>query len=361
MTAHPRPPASVSPPMGATRFDLVVMVLALWMVGGVFVDGWAHLNVASTQETFFTPWHGILYSGFAAVSAWMAAPLVRHRTQPLADRIRAGYGLGFVGLVVFGAGGVGDGVWHELFGIEIGIDALLSPTHLLLLTGGLLVLTSPVRAAWGTAGSAPRMMSFLPALLSITLTAALLAFFFAYAWGAFDTSPAAAVPQAALDEQAKGHAAAEGVIASGILSRLLTTVILIGPLVVILRRWHPPVGTVTILFGTVSGLVFVLAEDVSAALLIAPIVAGMLTDLTIKAVGSGRTSRWWMYGIAASSSLFLWVGHFVALSATHGLGWTPELWGGAIVLAVLTAAGLAVVAFLPPVPAEDASPEPTRA
>ncbi len=205
------------------RYDLVVMLLALWMVGGVFIDGWAHINLPATKESFFTPWHGVLYSGFAAVSAWMAAPIMRDRSRTLVQRVRPGYGLGFVGLVVFGAGGIGDALWHEVFGIEVGIDALLSPTHLMLLTGGLLVLTSPLRAAWHGDETAPRLSTFLPALLSVILTTALLAFFFAYAWGGVDITPATPIPPAALDEHAPGHRQAEQIIAAGILARLLTT------------------------------------------------------------------------------------------------------------------------------------------
>lgn len=226
----------------ASSYHLVTMLLGVWTVGGVFVDGWAHINLASTRETFFTPWHGLLYSGFTAVSAWMALPLLRRgRGVTVADSVSVGYGLGFAGLVLFAAGGAGDAVWHALLGIEVGIDALLSPTHLLLLTGGILMLTSPLRAAWHSHDQpVPTLRQLLPAVLSVTLTAALVAFFFAYAWGALDTSPVTAVPAAALDENAPGHPAAERAIGFAILSRLLTTAVLLGPLLLMMRRWRLP-------------------------------------------------------------------------------------------------------------------------
>jgi hypothetical protein len=59
------------------RFHFITMVLALWLLGGVFIDGWAHINVAGTKETFFTPWHGVLYSWFAATALWITLPAVR--------------------------------------------------------------------------------------------------------------------------------------------------------------------------------------------------------------------------------------------------------------------------------------------
>ena len=349
MTTHSGSAEDVAVPASRQRdlYDLVAMILALWMVGGVFVDGWAHINVASTKETFFTPWHAVLYSGFTATAAWMAAPLVRAGRSQFAAAIRPGYGLGFLGLVIFGAGGVGDAVWHVFLGIEVGIDALLSPTHLMLLTGGILVLTSPLRAAWAGTATSPSLPTFLPVLLSVTLTTALLAFFFAYAWGGLDLTPAQAVPPAALDEQAPGHPEAELVIAAGILARLATTVLLIGPLLLVIRRWRPPAPTATIFFTTVSALVFVLTDDTSVALLAAPLFAGVAADVWVRTLARPAAPQWWAYGLAAVTALVLWSTHFAAMAATHGVGWTPELWGGAIVLSTLTAVGMAVLAFPP--------------
>ena len=336
------------------RSDLVAAGLALWMVGGVFVDGWAHINLDSTQETFFTPWHGMLYSGFLALTAWMALPLIRDRSAPLTQRMPAGSGLGYVGVLLFGIGGFGDAVWHQILGIEVGVDALLSPTHLLLLTGGLLLLTGPLRAAWRRPNAAPDLRTFLPALVSITLTSALLSFFFAYAWGGLDLTPAAPVPAAALDEHAPGHGEAELLIAAGILARLITTALLIAPLLLLLRRFRPPVGTATILFTVISTLMFAILGERPPALLVPPIVAGLAADVALARLGPGLLSRAATYTLAVLLTLVLWVGHFAALGATEGLGWTPELWGGSIVMAALTALGLAVLVFPPPVPA----PEP---
>src|SRR5215207_2532334 len=55
-------------PASSLRFDWAVVLASLWFIAGLFLDGWAHNNLASTLETFFTPWHGVLYSGFFAVA-----------------------------------------------------------------------------------------------------------------------------------------------------------------------------------------------------------------------------------------------------------------------------------------------------
>ena len=54
--------------------DLAAALLGTWVVGGLFMDGWAHVNQPGL-ETFFSPWHAIFYAGFL-VSAVVLARLV---------------------------------------------------------------------------------------------------------------------------------------------------------------------------------------------------------------------------------------------------------------------------------------------
>ncbi len=123
-----------------------------------------------------------------------------------------------------------------------------------------------------------------------------------------------------------------------------------GPLLIIWRRWRSPFGTATLLLTTVSTLVFVLSSEASPALLVAPLIAGIAADLAVSRLGFVAIDRWWPYALAGGVALVLWVTHFAAIALTHGLRWTPELWGGAIVLAVLAAVGMAVLAFPPTSP-----------
>src|SRR3546814_7680376 len=106
----------------------VAVAFGIWMVVGLFLDGWAHDN--NKPESFFTPWHGVLYSGFAA--ATLAAVLVAARSRtsdrPWRETLPAGHGLTLAALAVFAVGAGGDLVWHEAFGVEVGVEALLSPT-----------------------------------------------------------------------------------------------------------------------------------------------------------------------------------------------------------------------------------------
>ena len=65
-----RMPDATARPRASYRDDLVTIVLGLWFVVGLLLDAWAHNNLRGL-ESFFTPWHGVFYSGFAATAAWI--------------------------------------------------------------------------------------------------------------------------------------------------------------------------------------------------------------------------------------------------------------------------------------------------
>ena len=185
------------------RAELVTMLFGGWLMIGLFIDGWAHNN-RPELETFFTPWHALFYSGFLATAGWILWQTERRRHgRSLLRAAPPGYALALVGIGLFVVGGLGDMVWHEVFGIEQDIDALFSPTHILLFVGVVLILSAPLRAAWGDpAGDpAPSYRAFLPVTLSLALTATLVAFMFMYL-GSFSyevNAPTAAVAESLRD------------------------------------------------------------------------------------------------------------------------------------------------------------------
>ncbi len=155
------------------RFDGVMAVLASFFVGGLFVDGWAHTH-NKVDQSFFTPWHALLYSGWVAnASVLFVTGLVgRSRGRSWRTALPPGYFLSLLGALGFGLGGLGDMAWHELFRIERGIEALLSPTHLLLAVSMGLLVSGPFRAALRH-----RASNQLPALISLALTLSVVTFF----------------------------------------------------------------------------------------------------------------------------------------------------------------------------------------
>lgn len=84
--------------------------------------------------------------------------MAQRRSWALPD----GYAAGALGVFVFGVGGIADSLWHTFFGVEVDLEALLSPAHLLLFAGATLILTTPVRADGVDRGTRRRCGRFRP-------------------------------------------------------------------------------------------------------------------------------------------------------------------------------------------------------
>ena len=298
------------------RDEAAVAVFGTWMIFGLFLDGWAHQ--ANKPETFFSPWHGVLYSGFVAAVAWFAWDGYRSGGSAApGDRWMT------AGLVLFVTGAVGDGLWHEIFGIEVDLEALLSPTHLLLLIGGFLMVTAPLRFARSDVDEvAPTWPMWWPQAVTLTLATSLVGFFSMYL--------------SAFESVGGRHQMTEELQAYGVAKVLATNLILVVPTVLVLHRWDAPRGTFLLLYTAFGVLMTGLDGFVQLELAIAPALAGAALE-----VFASRRARA-MTGVAAGS-LVLWCSFFAIVEATSGVAWTVELWSGSIVLATASSALVASV------------------
>lgn len=133
---------------GGQSFDAgAVAVLAVFMIGG-YVDGWAHNHYGNKIESFFTIWHAVLYGGFALSALYFTIPAIRNRRAGSDWRhaLPFGYATTLLGGVIFAIAGFCDMLWHIAFGIENGVDAFLSPPHLVLFFATILMFCGPIRA-----------------------------------------------------------------------------------------------------------------------------------------------------------------------------------------------------------------------
>jgi hypothetical protein len=331
-------------PVTTRRQDTITVLLALWLMIGLFVDGWAHNNL-DQLETFLTPWHALFYSGFTATALWIASLVARQRSagRTWREAIPRGYEAAVVGVIVFGIGGVGDWLWHTIFGIEVSIDALLSPTHLVLLTGMLLIFSGPLRSAWADPVEPQGLRSFMAPLLAVTLSASLMTFFFMYASGLNTDFPVMLyIPETDANWEW---------VALGVLSILWTTLLLVGPMVFLMRRWTPPFGSFTLMFSVVGVLMASIFAFETPLDIIPAVVAGLAADVLVRIVRAGPANPRGVRWTAALTPLVLWSSRFVGLEAVGGIGWPPEVWSGTIVFGVLLGLGLALLAFPPRLPA----------
>jgi hypothetical protein len=336
------------------RDDVVFLLLAAAVTFGLFLDGWAHIHLSS-METFFTPWHAVFYGAVAASEGWLLRLLVRNvkRGSRGLSAIPEGYGLSVIGAAAFPAAGLADFLWHSAFGIEADIAALLSPTHLLLLSAGALMFSGPLRSSWRRASphrGTTSVREVLPALSALTMAAAWGGFFLEYLSPFVNDDPFAVRWSPGVE-----HGPADDQVVIGIGSVLVTNLLMLAPVLVLLRSWRLPFGSVTFLASIVALVPSAVHgfEHGAAGLVAAP-VGGLVADVVIRRLQRSPERPPQYAVLAAVLPLALWSSYFVALEVTGGLGWPPELWGGAVGLATLT--GLALALLLPPTPAAGRSP-----
>jgi hypothetical protein len=305
-----------------------MVVFALWLFTGLFLDGAAHNRGA--VDSFFTPWHLVLYSGFAASSGWIFLGWMRmiQKGYPVRKAIFVGYELSVVGATVFGVGGVLDLTWHTVFGIEKGFEALVSPSHLVLAVGLFLIMSGPFRAAWHR--SDPEKASighYLPMLFSWTFTFSILTFFTMMLNPLGDDIPGSAW---LLRASGSRNFATEAAFAMF----LLQSALLAGTILMAVRRWQLPFGSVTLLLA-INMLAMGFIADKFIYMPVA-IITGLVADGLI-AVYKPSIKRMVPLRILAFlvPALFYLI-YFITLTMTQGMWWSVALWGGAVGLCGVT-------------------------
>ena len=315
---------TIAAPVRALRDESAYMLCGLWMITGLYLDGWSHQ--ADKPETFFTPWHALLYSGFGAAvlySGYMTMRDARTGATPqIADDRVTSLGVG-----LFAVGAVGDFLWHTLVGIEVDIQGLISPTHLLLMTGGLLMVTLPVRSALRRKDDRTASITLVA---SMTFAVAVAAFFLMYlspwnqAW-MYELPYRPHVDVSNLQVQV------------GMAKILATTALFMTSFLWAARRWTLPFGSATVAFTAIafaqSGLE---GFDVRLAILAATF-GGLVFDVLLR---EGQP----LATVGASSAAAMWLSFFALYHVEAGVEWGPTLWLGAVVFAALTgfASGVAV-------------------
>lgn len=348
------------------RFDWTMVVVSIWWLGGLFIDGWAHSNIPQL-ETFFTPWHAVLYSGYLAVAITLLVKIVQNLRQmairaqgevpSLAALIREslpgnrwlraiprGYELSVLGIGIFLVSGIGDMTWHIIFGIERNTEALLSPTHLGLALGVGLALSGPLRAAWRRTDKAFSWRALGPAILSLTFTYSLLTFFTSYAYPLVIPWPIIA----------SGTSPARGI--TGI---LLETGLLMGFVLLALRRWRLPFGTFTFMFAVNGALMIAFAPRTAPISIPVALLAGLAADLLYRglqpSLDQPASVRLFVFLVPAVFYLLYFADLAIVGPALFhsGITWTVPFWAGTPVIAGLAGFLLSYVMIPPVQPGEE--------
>jgi hypothetical protein len=321
------------------RFDWLVVAATWWFGIGLFSDGWAHIE--RLPDSFWTVWHAILYSGYAATAAVIlgAAALRRPAAPSWRAAIPRGYEASIVGAAVFAAGGLFDMAWHLAFGVEVGSDALLSPSHLLLALGGALLATGPLRADLYRADRSRSLVDRLPMVLSLSAFFSLLTFFTLYA---DPYSPMLGSRFSNLGDDA---------VFRGLLGMFLFSGFLSGLLLVMLRRTVLPIGTLPLLLG-LNAIAMNLMHSHGPLQIILTFIGvalgtGAVGEILLATLRPSAERPVALRAVAALVPMVFWSLYFAAVFLLRGLGWSFTFVSGAIVLCGVVGLLLSYVAIPP--------------
>jgi len=351
-----RPPDVTTPTTARTiasrRDDTIGVLCGLALIGGVLTDAWAHTNILNTLDGFFTPWHALLYSGAAATSLWTWWLAFRHRREDprwFLNRWPAGYGLGAIGSLMFLVGGAGDMFWHEIFGVEVTLKAVLSPSHVFLTLAILLLVTSQMRSWWASGEGGWRTVTGVASTALGTIGGILIIVSLA---GVTTIAPTRLFDPVI---GSPSYVAA----AQGVQGYLLGSALLAIPFLLVHRRRNAP-GLATAIVGGL-GLFLLVQREFPMPLTAA--ISGMVIGAAVVDVVVNRLDK--ARGLSAplrlpiAGAIFgagIWSGHLIGLQIGAGVQWPTELWTGAVVFSAVIGALLGTLAAGKP--AE--TPAPTR-
>ena len=331
--AQPKEGKDVDRQAGGLKFDRIFAILSLWMLVGLYADGTAHHNFPDLIDTFFTPWHAILYSGFLFMIGYLVFHLVRNVRlgYPWTRALPTGYNLSLLGVPLFFVSGIGDLIWHEIFGFEAGIEGLISPTHLLLAVAGALLVTGPLRSAWHrrNANSELGWSALFPALISLLALFSHLTFFTEYV-------NLIALPNIFVESPGLEEHLVFLTLVQGITGVILQVVFLMGTLLFGLKRWRFPFGAITLLvFGnTILMSIFHFSEISQYAQIVPAILAAaLIIDFLYQKLSPSVENEKALRAFAFLTPFILYGGYIITLVITEGTWWAVHVWSGVILMA----------------------------
>jgi hypothetical protein len=362
-------------PQSTLREDAITILLGAYTLVALFWDGLRHNNLTGVDE-FWSPPHIAMYLGLTGLGVWIAIVLLRYQ-KGLDDldfsAVPRGYGLAFAALPLAAIAGPADFIWHEAYGFENQIDSTYSPPHQGLFYAGALLATIAAASAWQRRDMVkPSLREFLPAAFGVTSLIAVMLFVIHqilpfYGGGIAATQDFQDDLAGRADAFAPG---ADAVHTEGLANALthygdaawpyyffsthastagimLFTVVLMGAILLMRRRFRIPAGTLTITLTFMALLWPMLTEYREADLIPVLVLTGVIGDLLLARLGDGPVGRIRLF--AGLLPLAMWSLFFIdiALFGDGGLGWEATLWFGLLVTTAGIGYAVSLLVFPP--------------
>ncbi|MBI5966199.1 MAG: hypothetical protein HY863_22180 [Chloroflexi bacterium] len=331
-------------PPANLRFEWLMVFASLWILSGLLLDGWAHNNIPEEIDSFFTPFHMVLYSGLAVAMTILGVTYLKNKLagHGWLKSLPQAYMVSLLGAIVFATAGSLDFIWHSIFGFEDGVEALLSPSHLSLAFGGVMIIAGPFRSVWTDAASKDKKLSWR-ALLSLFSILGIFTFFTQF-------SNAFSHPHVFTGSTPAGDTYLWDVTLASYI--LIPAVLFMGFILTTILRWELPKGSLTFLLAGNSTLMFLMTWKFSHEhwqVLIGAFVGGVTADILLVTLKPSamrvKALRWFSF---LTPSLFFLL-YFLSLLLATAVWWKPNLVMGAIVFSGVIGLGLSWLA-VPPVP-----------
>ena len=320
---------------------LLIVCTAITTIG-LAGDIARHLqNPGDLEGDFLSGWHLVLYGGVASVGIWIAAGALRRGSAFVGSVPTT-----TIGFMVLSAGGLIDALWHERFGTEKAVEALVSPPHLVVFTGLVLLLASPLVLLWHRPVVRLGLVPGIAAVLSVVSALLVASLFTGY------LSPMAGglSLQAGYIEPLVGESLQDYDQVRGLGVVVWSAVLLAGGFVPLLARFRVPFGLIALAIALLGLPAMIIApagnRSGSMPVLAGFVAAGLVTEALYAFLGRPTLGKVTSVIVGAVGSATLWAVTFWMLEADSRLGWTPALRWGAVLLSAMIGAAVAGLATL---------------
>ncbi len=314
-------------------FLWLYVLLSYGLVVGLTLDGWAHNHIGGDIDPFFTPYHGVIYGSFLLLSTLVFWRMYTNRVQGFQWKrlVPRGYGQALVGMIGLSLAGFWDMLWHLAFGVEIQtMDTLMSPSHLLLVFSGFLIVSAPWRSLWHMKTLPRGLCSFLPYILSFSF--GMMPIIFILQWAHPWVHPWMRVS----DQIIYPFFIAAGYVDPTFLGSVVSvaSILIMGSVILAgflssMRRFLFPVGSYLFFLVLMASYLVFMWDDYS--LLLFSVVIGIVIEFVFLVAQAVLPSKqWFIRFFSVAFPLMLWGGFLFWLYIDGGISWSVHMTSGVL-------------------------------
>ncbi|MCU1496672.1 MAG: hypothetical protein JWM47_625 [Acidimicrobiales bacterium] len=326
-------------------FIVCVLVTTIGLAGDIA----RHLqHPESLENDFISGWHLVLYGGVASVGAFIGLGAIRRGPGYV-----GAVATGSIGFALLSLGGALDAAWHEAFGTEAAVEALVSPPHLVVFAGLAFLLTAPVVVLWKREARRLGLIASVAAMVSVVSMVLVTSLF----TGFLSPLSGGLSLQAGYVEPLVGESVQEYDTVRGLGIAVWTAAMLAAAMAVLLVRFRLVPGVLFLGFVLLglpplfvngsTGVGGTTSVDIFNPLTVAFAVAGVTAEACIALMGRPTLGRIGASVTGAAVASSLWAATFAVLHSDGRLQWTEALWAGTVTLSALVGATVGALVALP--------------